>query len=170
MFQTLIRLSVLVALVLQASINFAQNTPPPFAAPPAIPYGLSIDIANAKKVAAAAVAEAQKNNWTMAIAVVDTGGYVVYFEKMDGTQTGSVDVSFDKARTAALFRRPTRLFEEGLAAGGSGLRLLALRGAVPLAGGTPILIDGKIVGAIGVSGGTNLQDDAIAQAGAAAVK
>jgi uncharacterized protein GlcG (DUF336 family) len=170
MFHTFIRLLVFfVVLTFSVATSMAQ-TPPPFAAPPSIPYGPSIDLANAKKAATAAAAEARKNNWTMAIAIVDPGGYGVYFEKMDGTQTGSVDISFDKARSAALFRRPTKVFEDGLAAGGSGWRFLALRGAVPVAGGMPIIVDGKIIGAIGVSGGTNVQDEATAQAGVNAIK
>ncbi len=171
MFQKLIRFFVFVVLfAISAPIAFAQNTPPPFAAPPFIPYGMSITLDNAKKAVAAAVVEARKNNWTMAVAIVDPGGYLVYFEKMDGTQTGSVDISLDKARSAALFRRPTKVFEDGLAAGGSGWRLLGLRGAVVVAGGIPIIVDGKLIGAIGVSGGTNIQDEATADAGSKAVR
>ena len=101
---------VLIVFALVASAVRAQEK---FAPPPQIPYGLSINIENAKKAAAGAIAEARKNNWLMAVAVVDTGGYLVYFEKMDGTQTGSVDVSIEKARSAALFRRPTKVFQEG---------------------------------------------------------
>lgn len=171
MFQTFSRFSAFAVLfVASASITFAQNAPAPFAAPPAIPYGLSITLDSAKKAVTAAVGEARKNNWTMAVAIVDPAGYLVYFEKMDGTQTGSVDVSLDKARSAALYRRPTKVFEDALAAGGLGLRFLALRGAVPVAGGIPIIVDGKLIGAIGVSGGTNLQDEATADAGSKAVK
>ena len=98
-------------------------TQTPFAPPPQIPYGLSISTESAKNMAAAAIAEAQKNNWKMAIAIVDTGGYLVYFEKMQDTQTGSVELAIEKARTAALFRRPTKVFQDGVAAGGEGLRL-----------------------------------------------
>lgn len=136
-----------------------------FAPPPQVPYGLPITIADAKQVAAGALDEARSNGWWMAVAVVDTGGYLVYFEKMDGTQTGSVDVAIDKARSAALFRRPTRVFEDGVAAGGQGVRLLGLRGAVPLDGGLPIVIDDQVIGAIGVSGGSGEQDGMAAQAG-----
>src|SRR5262245_18769241 len=134
------------------------------------PYGSSIGAENAKKAAAAAIAEARKNNWNMAISVVDTAGYLVYFEKMDGTQTGSVNVSLDKARSAALFKRPTKAFQDIVAGGGEGLRILRLEGAVPVDGGVPIIAEGKIVGAIGVSGGTSAQDGQCAQAGAAAIK
>jgi glc operon protein GlcG len=141
-----------------------------FAPPPIVPYGLSITTENAKKVAAAAIAEAQTNNWKDAVAVVDTGGYLVYFEKMQDTQTGSVELAIEKARSAALFRRPTKVFEDGVAGGGEGLRLLRLTGAIPIDGGVPITVDGKLIGAIGVSGGTGAQDGQVARAGADAVK
>jgi glc operon protein GlcG len=131
-------------------------------------YGLPITIESAKKAAMPALAEARKNQWTMAVAVVDTAGDLVYFEKMDGTQSGSVDVAIDKARSAARFKRPTKAFQDTLAAGGEGLRVLALKGAVAVEGGVPIAIDGKIVGAIGVSGGTSPQDGQCARAGAEA--
>ncbi len=94
---------------------------------------------DAKKAAAAALAEARKNGWTMAAAVVDTGGHLVYFEKMDGTQTGSVAVAMNKARSAALFMRPTKAFQEMLAGGGDGLRAFGLEGAVPVEGGVPLV-------------------------------
>jgi glc operon protein GlcG len=132
-------------------------------------YGSSITIDQAKKAAAAALAEAQANQWDMAVAVVDVAGLLVYFEKMDDTQTGSVVVSQAKARSAALFKRPTKAFQETLAAGGDGLRLLALEGAVPVEGGVPLLVGGKIAGAIGVSGGTSAQDGQCAQAGVKAI-
>ena len=132
-------------------------------------YGPSITAERAKTVAAAAVAEARKNQWTMAVAIVDPAGDLVYFEKMDATQNGSVTVAIDKARSAARFKRPTKAFQDTLAAGGDGLRVLALNGAVPVEGGVPIVVDGKIVGAIGVSGGTSAQDGQCARAGASAI-
>ena len=134
------------------------------------PYALPIGLDDAKKVAAPALAEARKNGWTMAVAVVDTAGDLVYFEKMDGTQTGSVRVSQEKARSAALFKRPTKAFQDAVAAGGDGLRILGLPGAVPVEGGVPLVVAGKIVGAIGLSGGTSQQDGQCAQAGAAVLK
>jgi len=134
------------------------------------PYGLAISLDNAKKAAAPALAAARKNNWTMAVAIVDTAGNLVYFEKLDGTQNGSVNVSINKARSAALFKRPTKLFFDQLAAGGEGLRLLKVQGAVPLEGGVPLLLEGKIIGAIGVSGGTSAQDGQAARAGAEGFK
>jgi uncharacterized protein GlcG (DUF336 family) len=134
------------------------------------PYGSSITIESAKKAAAPAVAEAQKNNWRMAVAIVDISGDLVFFEKMDGTQAASVNIAVDKARSAARFKRPTKALQDALAAGGEGLRLLALEGAVPVEGGLPLIADGKIVGAIGVSGGTSQQDGQSAKAGADSIK
>lgn len=133
-------------------------------------YGAPINAENAKKAAAAALAEAKKNNWTMAVSITDGNGTLVFFEKMDGTQTGSVDVSIGKARTAALFKRPSKAFQDVLAAGGDGLRILGLQGAVPIDGGLPLLMDGKIVGAIGLSGGSSAQDGMAAKAGADVLK
>jgi glc operon protein GlcG len=133
-------------------------------------YGSSIDLANAKKVAAAALAEAVKNQWLMAAAIVDTAGDLVYFEKMDDTQVASTVIAVDKARAAARFKRPTKAFQEMLAAGGDGIRALSLHGAVAAEGGVPIVMDGKVVGAVGVSGGTSPQDGQCANAGIAAVK
>jgi glc operon protein GlcG len=133
-------------------------------------YGTPITVDVAKKAAAAAIAEAKKNNFTMAIAIVDPNGFLVYFEKMDNTQNGSVDIALDKARSAALFKRPTKAFQDALAAGGEGLRLLGLQGAVPVDGGLPIIIAGKVVGAIGASGGTSAQDGQVAKAGVDAAK
>lgn len=133
-------------------------------------YGPNINIETAKKIAAPAIAEARKNNWNMAIAIVDTGGDLVYFEKMDDTQVGSVQVAQSKARSAARFKRPTKAFQDALAAGGEGLRILALDGAIPVEGGIPLVSSGKIVGAIGASGGTSQQDGVVAQAAVNALK
>jgi glc operon protein GlcG len=134
------------------------------------PYGPPISVEAAKKAAAAALAEAVKNHWTMAVAVVDPNGTLVYYEKMDNTQLGSAQVSIDKARSAALFKRPTKALQDALASGGAGIRVMALQGAVPVEGGVPILADGKIIGAIGVSGDSSDHDGICAQAGAATVK
>jgi len=128
-------------------------------------YGSAIPLGTAKRAAAAAIAEAQRNGWTMAVSVVDMAGDLVYFEKMDETQTGSVTVSQAKARSAARFKRPTKAFQDALTATTDGLRILGLEGAVPVEGGVPIVVDGKIVGAIGVSGGTSAQDGQCANAG-----
>jgi len=134
------------------------------------PYGLPISLENAKKAAAPALAEAAKNNWTVAVAIVDPGGNLVYYEKMDNTQLGSANVAIDKARSAALYKRPTKAFQDALAAGGDAVRILRLQGAVPVEGGIPLVLDGKIVGAIGVSGATSAQDAQCAKAGSDIVK
>ena len=133
-------------------------------------YGTSINAETAKKVAAPALAEARKNQWAMAVAIVDTHGELVYFERMAEVQQGSVDVAIAKARSAARFKRATKVFQDGVAAGGEGLRLLALEGAVPVEGGVPLVVGGKIVGAIGASGGTSQQDGVVANAAVAALK
>ena len=151
----------LAALVFCA-VSFAQT---PLVPPANTPYGISISPDAAKKVAAAAVAEAKKNGWAMAVAVVDAGGFLVYFERMPDTQLGSVEVAQEKAKSAALFRRPTKAFQDTLAGGGAGMRILALTGAVPVDGGFPIIVDGKVIGAIGASGGSSEQDAQTAQAG-----
>jgi glc operon protein GlcG len=159
-----------VSVALIAMVGLPAMAQAPLAPPPQIPYGVSVSTENAKNVAAASIAEAQKNNWKMAVAIVDTGGYLVYFERMQDTQTGSVDVAIEKARTAALFRRPTKLFQDSVAAGGEGLRLLRLTGAIPIDGGVPIIVDGKLIGAVGVSGGSGDQYGLVAKAGPIAAK
>lgn len=134
------------------------------------PYGAPISLESAKKAAAAAAAEARKNNWNMAIAITDAGGELVYFEKMDATQTGSVKVAIGKARSAVMFKRSTKVWQDAVASGGGGLRVLGLEGAVPIDGGLPIVMDGKIVGAIGVSGAAGDQDAQCAKAGVDTLK
>ena len=134
------------------------------------PYGPPVTVDAAKKAAAAALAEARKNNWLMAVAVVDPSGNLVYYEKMDNVQLGSARVSINKARSAALYKRPTKLLQDNLASGGAGVRVLALEGAVPVEGGVPLIVDGKIVGAIGLSGDLSEHDGQCAAAGAAALK
>jgi glc operon protein GlcG len=106
----------------------------------------------------------------MALAIVDTGAILVYYEKMDNTQIGSADVAIEKARTAVRFKRPSKAFQDALAGGGAGLRVLSLPGAVPLEGGIPLMIDGQIVGAIGVSGDSADHDGLCAQAGARSLR
>lgn len=134
------------------------------------PYGAPINSESARKIAATALAAARKSGWNMAVAIVDPAGDLVYFEKIDGTQAASVTIAIDKARSSARFKRPTRALQDALASGGAGLRMLALDGAVPVDGGVPILMDAKIVGAIGVSGGTSEQDGQVANAAVAVVK
>lgn len=116
------------------------------------------------------MAEARKNNWPVTIAVLDTAGHLVAFEKMDDTQTASVDVAQDKGRSAAIYRRPSKVFEDLVAGAGAGTRILGLRGASPVEGGVPIVAVGKVIGGIGVSGVTSQQDGVVAKAGADALK
>ena len=124
-------------------------------------HALTLEIA--KQISAAAEAEAVKNNWNMVIAVVDDGGLLIHLIRRDGTQIGSVQVAQDKARSAIAFRRPTKALEDAVAGGRNAI--LALSGATPIEGGIPIVVDGEMVGAIGVSGGTSPQDAQVAQAG-----
>jgi uncharacterized protein GlcG (DUF336 family) len=128
-------------------------------------YGTSVNHELARKVVAAAIVESRKMGLPMAVAVVDNAGQLVAFERMDNTQTASTGISQDKAASAAMYRRPTKAFQDVLAAGGVGLRVLTLRGANAVEGGLPLIADGKIVGAIGVSGGTSEQDGMVAKAG-----
>ena len=127
------------------------------------PYGQEIGVDQAKKIAAGAVAESKKNGWRMAIAIVDNHGFLVYYERMDDTQTASIGVALDKAKAAATFRRPTKSFEDGIAKGR--VALLGLNGATPIEGGLPIMSGGKVIGGIGVSGANSDQDAAAATAG-----
>ena len=157
------------ALLLSPVCAGAQTTPAA-APPPPPPYGMSIGFDAAKKAIAAAEAEAKKNDWPVAIAVVDTGGHLVAFSRLDNTQIGSVDIAIGKAVTANNLKRPTKALQDGIAQGGGNLRLLAVKGIMPLEGGVPIVVDGKIIGAIGVSGVMSNQDAQCAMAGAAAAK
>lgn len=163
---------VLVAVAALGSLTAMAQAPTPAPAPAAapLPYGPPIGVEAAKKAAAAALAEARKNNWTMAIAVVEPSGVLVYYEKMDNTQVGSANVSIEKAKTAALFKRPSKVFQDAVASGGPGLRVLSLPGAVAIEGGVPIVVNGQIIGAIGVSGDSSDHDGVCAQAGANALK
>jgi glc operon protein GlcG len=141
----------------------AQTTPP---APPA--YGPAISLEQAKKAMAAAEAEATKNSWAVSISIVDSGGHLVMMQRLPNTQIASVEIAHGKATSANNFRRPTKALEDAVAGGGAGLRLLALKNVTPLEGGELILQDGKIIGAIGVSGVLSSQDAQVARAGVAA--
>jgi len=127
-------------------------------------YGTPIATELAKKVAAAALAEARANGWTMGAAIVDPAGILVYFEKIDDTQHASCQIAIDKARSAAMFKRPTKTFQDSVERGGIGLRVMTLRGAMPVEGGVPLVINGLIVGGLGISGGTAEQDGQCAKA------
>lgn len=133
-------------------------------------YGPNVTLEQARKAVAAADAEARKNGWPMAIAVVDNSGQLVAFQRADNTQTASIQVSQDKAVSAAIYRRPTKAFQDLVAAGGVGTRVLNLRGASTVEGGLPIVVDGKIIGGIGVSGMASDQDGVCAKAGVDAMK
>ena len=147
------------ALLLSPSSAGAQVPPP---------YGPAIGHDAAMKAVAAAEAEAKKNGWFMVIAVVDSGSRLVAFSRMDGAQLGSIDIALGKATTANNLKRPTKALQDLVGQGGSNLRLLAAPGVTPLEGGVPIVVDGKVVGAIGVSGAASNQDAQCAMAGAEA--
>jgi len=126
-------------------------------------YGPSINTASAKKVAAGVIAECQKNNWNVAVAIVDIYGSLVYFERMEDTQTASMDIAIMKAKVAATYRRTTRVFADAINKGSPSSATLP--GVVGSPGGVPIFVGGKIVGAVGVSGVTGDQDEQCAKAG-----
>jgi uncharacterized protein GlcG (DUF336 family) len=163
------------AVLIFAAEAWAQPAQPPAAPPPAAPppaqYGTpGITLEQAKKAVDAAEAEARKNGWTMAIAVVSNGGWLVHFSKMDNTQFASIEIAQHKARASAIFRRPTKVFEDRLAGGGAGLAVLTLDGAIAVEGGVPLMVGGKVIGAIGCSGGTAQQDGQACAAGVNTLK
>jgi glc operon protein GlcG len=133
-----------------------------------VPYGPPITLERAQAVIAAAVEEAKKRDWKMNVAVVDSGGNLVAFARMDGAQLASIAISEHKARTAATFRRETKLFESGI--NGGNTYLLSLDGVIGSRGGIPLVENGKLIGAVGASGGTGSQDEVCAKAGAALIK
>ena len=126
-------------------------------------YGPAIDAAGAKKIAAAVIAECQKNSWNVAVAVVDNHGFLVYFERMNNTQTASMDIAVGKAKSAATYRRPTRVFMDTINKGGPATATLP--GVFASPGGVPIMVDGKVTGGVGVSGVTGDQDEQCGKAG-----
>ena len=152
--------AALVAALLLSPLTAGAQAPPP--------YGSPIGHDAAMKAVAAAEAEAKKNGWFMVIAVVDSGGRLVAFSRMDGAQLGSIDIALGKATTSNNLKRPTKALQDLVGQGGSNLRLLAAPGVTPLEGGVPIVADGKIIGAIGVSGAASNQDAQCATAGAEA--
>lgn len=159
-------------MVLAAGAAWAQAPNPldniPDAMPFNVPYGTPISADRAKEVIAAAVAESKKRNWPLNIAVVDGGGNLVAFERMDGAQFASIEISQHKAKAAARYRRETKVFEGGIQGGNN--YLITLDGIIASRGGIPLVEGGKLIGAIGVSGGTGSQDEVAAKAGAALIK
>jgi len=147
-----------------------QPAPAPApAAAPVLPYGPAITLDQAKRVMAAAELEAAKNSWQVAITVIDSGGNLVMFHKIDNAQLASATVSEGKARTALQFKRPSKALDDAIAAGGAGMRLLALKDITPLEGGVLVVVGGRIIGAIGVSGALSSQDAQVAKTGADAL-
>ena len=133
-------------------------------------YGPSVTLEQARQVITAAEAEAVEREFNVAIAVVDTAGNLVAFVKRDNTQTGSVQVAQDKAITAALYKRPSKVFQDAVAGGGAGVRVMGLHDVTAVEGGLPLVVDGKIIGAVGVSGVASDEDSIVAQAGVAALQ
>ena len=147
-----------------------QPAPAPApAAAPVLPYGPAITLDQAKRVMAAAELEAAKKSWQVAITVIDSGGNLVMFHKIDNAQLASATVSEGKARTALEFKRPSKALDDAIAAGGAGMRLLALKDITPLEGGVLVVVGGRIIGAIGVSGALSSQDAQVAKTGADAL-
>ena len=170
--QAIMRNIVISSFILTTSNAMAQATGAvnPAAAMITGPYGAPIAVVDAQKAATAALAEAQKLNVPMVIAITDTAGDLIYFVRMDGAIAGGATVAQQKARTSALYKRPTKIFEDAIASGGVGLRFLRLDRVVPIEGGLPLVQGDKVVGAIGVSGGTGVQDGMVAKVGSNALK
>ena len=131
-------------------------------------YGTAVNLETAKKIAAGSIAEARRNNWNVAVAILDNHGMLIYYEMLDDTQTSSATIAIEKGRTAAMFRRPSKAFEDGVSSGR--VAILGLPGATPIEGGLPIVVNGKIIGGVGVSGVNSDQDAQIARAGLEALK
>jgi glc operon protein GlcG len=146
--------------IAMTSASFAQAPPPD--------YGAPINAEQARVAAAAAIAEMKKNGWKMAVTVVEPSGALVHFERVDGTQYASLTIAQKKAQAAATFKRPTKAFQDGLAKGNT--YLMTLTGVIASEGGIPVIVGGKIIGAVGCSGGTGAQDGQACAAGVAAVK
>lgn len=161
------RYSVLAFVVFSAGLALATSA---HAQKGPLPYGNPITLAQAQKIAAAALAHAEKNKWEESIAIVEPNGQLVYYAKMDDTQYGSMKVALNKATSAALFRRPTKVFHDLLAKGPNFNYLLELEGANAVPGGMLIVLDGKIIGGLGCSGVTGDQDIEICEAGLSALK
>src|SRR5271170_3158899 len=168
---------ILVATGMCASLSGEAQTPPsvnPLDAVPEnmpfdVPYGAPITLERAEAAIAAAVAEAKKHDWKLNVAVVDSGGNLVAFQRMDGAQLASIQIAEHKARTAANFRRETKVFENGIQQSNFNY-ILTLDGVIASRGGIPLVENGKLIGAIGCSGGTGSQDEVACKVGAGSVK
>jgi glc operon protein GlcG len=163
----MVRMLALLGAVALSIVPALAQAQTPAAAPSAatLPYGPSITLDQAKRAMAAAELEAAKNSWQVAITILDSGGNLVMFHRVDNAQLSAVTVSEGKARTALEFKRPSKVLDDAIANGGAGNRLLALKNITPIEGGLPIVVDGKIIGAIGVSGALSSQDAQVAKAG-----
>jgi glc operon protein GlcG len=156
------KIRILIFFLLISGVVLAQQAP--------LQYGSNVTLEQAKKIAAAAEAYAVSKNWTVVIAIVDTGGNLVYLQRQDNTQIGSIEVAQAKAVTANNFKRPTKAFQDAVASGGENLRILTLPGAVAVEGGELLILNGKIIGAIGISGLKSAEDTEVAKAGVAVIK
>ena len=159
----MVRMLALFGAVALSVVPALAQAPTPSAV--ALPYGLPITLDQAKRAMAAAELEAAKNSWQVAITILDSGGNLVMFHRVDNAQLSSARLSEGKARTALQFKRPSKALDDAIANGGAGMRLLAVKDITPLEGGLPIVVDGKIIGAIGASGALSSQDSQVAKAG-----
>ena len=172
--KSVLRIALLGSVLLAATVSYAQQPAPnpadtvPDKMPFDIPYGTPIGLDRAQATIAAAVAEAKKRDWKLNVAVVDSGGNLVAFQRMDGSQLASIQISEHKARASANFRRETKVFESGIQGGNN--YLITLDGVIGSRGGIPLVEGGKLIGAIGCSGGTDSQDEVACKVGAATVK
>jgi glc operon protein GlcG len=179
MFGRFIPMIVAAGLVASGTAAHAQQTPAaatpnpldavPEKMPFDVPYGAPISLARALQAIAAAVVEAQKHDWKLNVAVVDSGGNLVAFQRMDGAQLASVQIAEHKARTAATFRRETKAFETAIQTNGANY-VMTLDGVIGSRGGIPLVENGKLIGAIGCSGGSGSQDEVVCLAGVAALR
>jgi glc operon protein GlcG len=168
-FQMFRMLALACAFALLAGPALAQQPAPAAPSSATLPYGPPITLDQAKRAMAAAELEAAKNSWQVAITILDSGGNMIMFHRVDNAQLSATSVSEGKARTALEFKRPSKALDDAIAAGGAGMRLLALKDITPIEGGLPVVVDGKIIGAIGVSGSLSSQDAQVAKAGADAL-
>ena len=159
---TFLAAAAIPAVAQQQAAPAAPPAPPP-------PYGAPIGLEAAKKAMAAAEAEAAKNNWSMTIAILDSTGHLMMLHRPETASYATIRIAQDKAQTAVDFRLPSKAFQDILAGGGEGLRILGLHGVTPVEGGVPIIADGKLIGGIGASGATSAQDAQVATAGVEAI-